>query len=27
MKPALSFQQGPKPLDWKDFPHGDYVRG
>ncbi|MCO7189652.1 SAM-dependent methyltransferase [Pseudoalteromonas rubra] len=26
MKPALSFQQGPKPYQWQDFPHGDYVR-
>ncbi|WMN59774.1 methyltransferase domain-containing protein [Pseudoalteromonas xiamenensis] len=26
MKPALSFLQGPKPLDWRDFPHGDYIR-
>lgn len=26
MKPALSFLQGPKPLDWQDFPHGDYIR-
>ncbi|CCQ11706.1 FIG005121: SAM-dependent methyltransferase [Pseudoalteromonas luteoviolacea B = ATCC 29581] len=26
MKPALSFLQGPKPIDWQDFPHGDYIR-
>lgn len=26
MKPALSFLQGPKPLEWQDFPHGDYIR-
>ena len=26
MKPALSFQEGPKPLSWHDFPHGDYLR-
>ena len=26
MKPALSFQEGPKPLSWQQFPHGDYLR-
>ncbi|MBQ4814510.1 SAM-dependent methyltransferase [Pseudoalteromonas luteoviolacea] len=26
MKPALSFQQGPIPQTWGDFPHGEYVR-
>jgi SAM-dependent methyltransferase len=26
MKPALSFQQGIKPYEWHDFPHGDYVK-
>ncbi|WP_462165526.1 class I SAM-dependent methyltransferase [Pseudoalteromonas sp. GB43] len=26
MKPALSFQEGPKPYTWQQFPHGDYLR-
>ncbi|UJX26770.1 class I SAM-dependent methyltransferase [Pseudoalteromonas sp. CF6-2] len=26
MKPALSFQEGPKPYSWQQFPHGDYLR-
>lgn len=26
MKPALSFLQGPKPDEWQDFPHGEYLK-
>lgn len=26
MKPALSFQAGPKPISWQQFPHGDYLQ-
>ena len=26
MKPALSFQEGPKPYSWQQFHHGDYLR-
>jgi len=26
LKPALSFQDAPKPHSWQDFPHGDHLQ-
>ncbi|OUL58285.1 class I SAM-dependent methyltransferase [Pseudoalteromonas ulvae] len=26
MKPALSFRYAPKPENWQQFPHGDYIQ-
>jgi SAM-dependent methyltransferase len=26
LKPALSFQDAPKPQNWQDFTHGDYLQ-